>query len=427
MEIKNSYYKRFDIFKKDIFYKLFFVKINNILNLYPFDFKLKDGNYFWSGTKRIPNVLEYDINDKISFQFTKSFIIILLQSLNINLTKFNIFNDQFEQILKNIFNENMNDLSKNNAINSNKIINGINKNEDIGKIEQQLTDEIKIQEIIFNQKLNLIKNKLWFKSDSIIPTIFEKDDDSNYHIEFINACSNLRARNYKIKECTHLDTKIISGKIIPAVASTTSIIVGYGCCQLLTLLSNKLLNIIENREDNSKKYQNYNINLFNEMRFNLADNFYVYNNPPKAKIFKPYKIINIEYINYKKYKAIKIRDIEDKDKIVKEEKKIKKYIHIIPKPEPFSIWDNIVINESFSFNELKQYFQKNYQVNLRGIYTLENKCLSSKKELFDTKIEIAYKDELQSNKREFILFNIDSDTDNNDIIKFPVIKYKFSK
>ena len=108
------------------------------------------------------------------------------------------------------------------------------------------------------------------------------------------------------------------------------------------------------------------------MRFNLADNFYVYNNPPKAKIFKPYKIINIEYINYKKY------------------------IHIIPKPEPFSIWDNIVINESFSFNELKQYFQKNYQVNLRGIYTLENKCLSSKKELFDTKIEIeiAYKDEL---------------------------------
>jgi hypothetical protein len=67
--------------------------------------------------------LEYDINDKISFQFTKSFIIILLQSLNINLTKFNIFNDQFEQKLKNIFNENMNDLSKNNAINSNKIIN----------------------------------------------------------------------------------------------------------------------------------------------------------------------------------------------------------------------------------------------------------------------------------------------------------------
>jgi hypothetical protein len=106
-----------------VFYILFFVKINNILNLYPFDFKLKDGNYFWSGTKRIPNVLEYDINDKISFQFTKSFIIILLQSLNINLTKFNIFNDQFEQKLKNIFNENMNDLSKNNAINSNKIIN----------------------------------------------------------------------------------------------------------------------------------------------------------------------------------------------------------------------------------------------------------------------------------------------------------------
>ncbi len=30
------------------------------------------------------------------------------------------------------------------------------------------------------------------------PVEFEKDDDSNFHMEFITACSNLRAENYDI-------------------------------------------------------------------------------------------------------------------------------------------------------------------------------------------------------------------------------------
>jgi ubiquitin-activating enzyme E1 len=32
------------------------------------------------------------------------------------------------------------------------------------------------------------------------PVEFEKDDDTNYHIDFISATANLRARNYKIPE-----------------------------------------------------------------------------------------------------------------------------------------------------------------------------------------------------------------------------------
>ena len=37
-------------------------------------------------------------------------------------------------------------------------------------------------------------------ADNVFPADFEKDDDSNFHIDFINATSNLRARNYKIYE-----------------------------------------------------------------------------------------------------------------------------------------------------------------------------------------------------------------------------------
>ena len=63
--------------------------------------------------------------------------------------------------------------------------------------------------------------------DRSLKTIqFEKDDDTNHHIDFIAAVANLRARNYKIEEATRLKVKFIAGKIIPAIATTTAMVVG---------------------------------------------------------------------------------------------------------------------------------------------------------------------------------------------------------
>ena len=78
------------------------------------------------------------------------------------------------------------------------------------------------------------------------PVEFEKDDDKNYHIAFINACSNLRAMNYHIPTVDFQRTKFIAGRIIPAMISTTAVVSGLQCSELVKVVEKKPLDCYKN-------------------------------------------------------------------------------------------------------------------------------------------------------------------------------------
>lgn len=64
---------------------------------------------------------------------------------------------------------------------------------------------------------------------------FEKDDDLNFHISMVTSAANLRCDNYSIKRTNFHECKVIAGKIVAAIATTTAAVCGLVMLELFKL------------------------------------------------------------------------------------------------------------------------------------------------------------------------------------------------
>lgn len=77
---------------------------------------------------------------------------------------------------------------------------------------------------------------------------FEKDDDTNYHMDLIAGLANMRARNYSIPEVDKLKAKLIAGRIIPAIATATACATGGYCVHMHSSYAAVVYHAIHRRE-----------------------------------------------------------------------------------------------------------------------------------------------------------------------------------
>ena len=189
-----------------------------------------------------------------------------------------------------------------------------------------------------DKNINNIKEKIKLMKE----IIFEKDNDDNYHINFILSFSNLRANNYGIENCNFLMAKEIAGNIIPAIASTTAAITGLCCLQIYTLLRTDNLDYFRNSAFNLATSQ-FDLFIPEQKRY-ITDSPKTENNIEKKVIPKKYTVwdkmdiygpnktiksliddfknkygVDIDFINYKdKMLAAPIDEKDDFDKTIEE-------------------------------------------------------------------------------------------------------------
>ncbi|XP_077492536.1 ubiquitin-like modifier-activating enzyme 1 [Amblyomma americanum] len=232
------------------FQKQYSNQIRQLLHNFPKDHLTSSGAPFWSGFKRCPHPIDFKASETLHMDY-------VVATANLRATMYGIpkctDRQEITRILKLV------------KVPPFKPQSGVqisvtdNQAQAGGSVDPDRLSTL-VKELPLPSSLAGVK---------VTPLEFEKDDDTNFHMDFIVAASNLRAANYGIAPADRHHSKLIAGKIIPAIATTTSLVAGLACLELYKLV-----------QGHSK------LELFRSSFVNLALPFFGFSEPIRAKTTK---------------------------------------------------------------------------------------------------------------------------------------------
>ncbi|KFG62766.1 ubiquitin-activating enzyme E1 family protein, partial [Toxoplasma gondii RUB] len=220
-----------------LFQDLFFNQISQLLYSFPLDHRTSEGTLFWAPPKRPPTPISFDANDPASLDFVVAASNLFAFNFGLpavrDVSKIQAIAARvaIPQFTPKRLHINTDDAEKPNgsgppgasfaAPHPSLSLSAEAEEEVVAGLEKHLLATADLEKMVF------------------VPVEFEKDDDTNFHIDLVHAASTLRAMNYKIPCCDRNKTKIIAGRIIPAIATTTAMITGLVSLELLKTVTYK--------------------------------------------------------------------------------------------------------------------------------------------------------------------------------------------
>ncbi|XP_065295420.1 ubiquitin-like modifier-activating enzyme 1 [Dermacentor albipictus] len=260
-------------------------QIRQLLHSFPRDYCTTTGAPFWSGFKRCPHPIEFDASESLHMDY-------IVAAANLRATVYGIANCTDRHEISRILGQVTVPLFRPRSAVRISVTENDPSSDTGGHADPDR----------FSSLIEELPQLSSLAGVSVTPLEFEKDDDTNFHMDFIVAASNLRASNYEIPLADRHHSKLIAGKIIPAIATTTSLVAGLVCLELYKLVQG---------HDKLALYKNSFVN--------LALPFFGFSEPIAAKKIK----------------------FNGRD---------------------FTMWDHFDVQGELTLNEFIDYFKKNHEV-----------------------------------------------------------------
>ncbi|KAL8225130.1 hypothetical protein R6Q57_017687 [Mikania cordata] len=199
-------------------------RMKQLIFTFPEDAVTSTGAPFWSAPKRFPRPLEFSVSDPSHLNFVLAGSILLAETFGIPIPDWAKNPKKLAEAVEQVI---VPDFQPKQGVK-------IETDENATSLSSASIDD----EAVINELIKKLEHhtKTLPSGYAMKPIQFEKDDDTNYHMDFIAGLANMRARNYSIPEVDKLRAKFIAGRIIPAIATSTAMATGLVCLELYKVI-----------------------------------------------------------------------------------------------------------------------------------------------------------------------------------------------